>query len=87
MSKCNFCDQSFTNATEKNEHILGHFERRHCFDCDHDLIAVGDHWYQLHRDINCNVFQADPIGHNANELFVKTECSDEPPLDDSLQDM
>lgn len=58
---CCFCGESFGNVATKNEHILiSHFERKHCTGCNNDLISIGDKWYQLHNDIDCNIIKTEP---------------------------
>lgn len=62
---CCFCGQVFTNAAEKNEHILAsHFERKHCFTCNNQLISIGDQWYQLHNDAVCSIVKQEPEYHD-----------------------
>lgn len=57
---CHFCGQSFADVADKEDHILDHFNRKHCFGCDNELISMGGKWYQLHIDINCNTIKLEP---------------------------
>lgn len=54
---CYFCGRTFDNAVECDDHILEHFARGNCTDCNNELICIGNKWYQLHTDgntINCS---------------------------------
>lgn len=33
---------------ERNAHILEHFAKKICYDCNKNLIQIGDEWYELH---------------------------------------
>lgn len=47
------CGQLVANDTDRNEHILSHFEQKHCICCANHLIFVAGKWYQPHVDSNC----------------------------------
>lgn len=65
------CGQLVSGDIERNEHILSHFEQKHCSGCDVDLIFVAGKWYQHHVNSRCN-FKEDPDydGGVMNEEFV-----------------
>lgn len=57
---CYFCGQSFGNASELEEHIVNHFNRKRCHGCNNNLISIVGKWYQLHIDGNCNAIKLEP---------------------------
>lgn len=48
--KCEFCSNTFQTEDKFNEHVLEHFERKNCQNCDKFLIRIGSEWYELHVD-------------------------------------
>lgn len=52
-NQCPFCWQTFSDACEKDEHVLGHFDHEACVNCDEDLIRIGGKLYILHDDVTC----------------------------------
>lgn len=54
------CGQFVANEIERNEHILSHFNQKHCIGCDKQLIFIAGRWYQPHIDIDCNVVKQEP---------------------------
>lgn len=74
---CYFCGESFDNTVERNEHVLGHFERKHCFGCDNQLVLIGSKWYQQHMDENCIVVKMEP-DYDDTEMCDKTSPATAP---------
>lgn len=50
---CMFCSLTFNTNSEKNIHILDHFEQEFCLKCDQNLLRIGDNLYVLHGTITC----------------------------------
>lgn len=48
--KCDFCPNTFHEEDDFNTHILGHFEKKNCLNCNKLLIRIGSKWYELHID-------------------------------------
>lgn len=48
-----FCPKTFGTAIEKDDHILGHFSRETCTDCNQTLVRIGSDAYTLHNTVTC----------------------------------
>ncbi|XP_055295739.1 zinc finger protein 62 homolog isoform X2 [Sitodiplosis mosellana] len=46
--KCEICLLTFRTTTERNTHILNHFQQSSCSVCQQSLIRIGDTWYSEH---------------------------------------
>lgn len=57
---CDFCQELFPNRSEYNEHIVKHFVRKCCNDCNKPLIQIGDNFYELHVSTNCISIKNEP---------------------------
>lgn len=53
VHECLFCPQTFEHAADKDDHILEHFARETCTDCNHNLIRIGRNLYTLHNEVTC----------------------------------
>lgn len=84
--KCDFCPKTFHAEDNFNGHVLEHFERKNCTDCNKFVILIGSKWYELHVDDN-NVIDFDDqkdesILDSIAEVKVE-ECDDVLEFDDS----
>lgn len=74
--KCDFCPSSFQDEEAFNTHIVQHFERKNCLNCDKLLLRIGSNWYEIHADDTENLqnieHQNDLIDLSAE---IKTEIS------------
>lgn len=48
-----FCSESFTNAAEKDNHVLDHFVQETCKDCNQKLLLIAGNLYTIHNAITC----------------------------------
>lgn len=48
--KCDFCSHTFSTDDDLNTHILDHFEKKNCLNCDKLVLRIGSKWYELHID-------------------------------------
>lgn len=48
--KCDFCPITFDTEDNFNAHVLEHFVKRNCLNCNKLLIRIGSKWYELHVD-------------------------------------
>lgn len=69
---CHFCGHSSNDAAAQEEHILSHFCRKHCYECDNALISIAGQWYQLHIDVNCNATKCEP-DCDAEEIEIHSD--------------
>ncbi|XP_055306531.1 zinc finger protein 135-like [Sitodiplosis mosellana] len=53
VHQCLFCSQTFDSAAEKDDHILEHFARETCMECNQNLIRIGGNLFTLHNSITC----------------------------------
>lgn len=62
---CLFCPQTFGSATEKDDHILEHFDQETCADCNQNLIRIGSNLYilRLHNAITCKKIELKTEPH------------------------
>lgn len=67
---CDFCSEKFDNQTIRQAHILEHFERKNCLDCNKNLIRIGNEWYELHLTVNCTKIKHE----NEDSLNTIVEC-------------
>ncbi|XP_031628839.1 zinc finger protein 391-like isoform X2 [Contarinia nasturtii] len=77
-SQCLFCPQTFGSASEKDDHILQHFAKETCRDCDENLIRIGSNLYTLHNAVTCikvSIKTEDPI-FQGDQHYTIHESSD-----------
>lgn len=48
-----FCSQTFDSAAEKDDHLLEHFARETCTECNQNLIRIGGTLFTVHNSITC----------------------------------
>lgn len=65
--KCDFCPNTFREEDDFNAHILGHFDKKNCQNCNKLLIRIGSKWYELHIDD----MQLDESAEPKNDLIVE----------------
>lgn len=53
VHQCLFCQQTFDSAAHKDNHVLEHFVRETCTECDEDLIRIGGYLYVRHNEATC----------------------------------
>ena len=53
VHQCLFCRQTFDSAADKDDHILEHFAKETCAECNENLIRIGGHLYVRHDDATC----------------------------------
>lgn len=51
--QCVFCQQRFSSAILKDDHILEHFVQEKCTDCNQNLIRIGSKLYTIHDAVTC----------------------------------
>lgn len=48
--KCDFCPITFQTEDNLNAHVLEHFVKKNCSNCNKLLLRIGSQWYKLHVD-------------------------------------
>lgn len=51
---CELCSFVCLNSSDLNAHILQHFAREFCVNCNETLIRIGDQLYSLHSTLMCS---------------------------------
>lgn len=69
---CDFCPLYFGDRSDRNAHILDHFVKKTCTDCNKNIVQIGDDWYELHVDIKLSNVKCEPPLDIENET-VPTE--------------
>lgn len=61
MHQCLFCPQIFDSASDKDDHLLKHFIRETCTECNQNLIQIGRCLYVQHNEATCIKRVATPV--------------------------
>lgn len=48
--KCDFCPVISHTEDSFNSHVLEHFVKKNCLECNKSLLRIGSEWYELHID-------------------------------------
>ncbi|XP_031638680.1 zinc finger protein 492-like [Contarinia nasturtii] len=70
--KCDFCPSTFCDEDNFNSHVLNHFEKKNCVNCDKLVLRIGSKWYQLHID----EIKIDGPENQFIDLYIKKEVDD-----------
>lgn len=81
VHQCLFCPQTFRGAAEKDDHILEHFARETCTDCNQNLIRIGENLYTLHNTVTCIRSELKTEKHFDSCFIEQPPQSNEPQKD------
>lgn len=81
VMSCELCSFACLNSSDLNAHILQHFAREFCGNCNETLIRIGDQLYGLHSTLICSKIKEE----SDNNIIVTSPLRIELDADQSEQ--